>query len=75
MNRRRTHRPSMRWMLPTLVAACLALTSCGGSGADGAAEPARQRSATLVAQKIDGGQIDIADLLGQDVVLWFWAPW
>jgi hypothetical protein len=24
---------------------------------------------------IDGGQIDANSLAGQDVVLWFWAPW
>ena len=24
---------------------------------------------------IDGGQIELTSLEGQDVVLWFWAPW
>jgi hypothetical protein len=24
---------------------------------------------------LDGGSIDLAQLQGQDVVLWFWAPW
>jgi len=24
---------------------------------------------------IGGGQIDLGSLQGQDVVLWFWAPW
>lgn len=36
------------------------------------AEPAEQ---SLVVQTISGGQVDFADLLTQDTVLWFWAPW
>ena len=32
----------------------------------------RQFFATSTA---DGGQIDLGDLDGQDIVLWFWAPW
>ncbi len=62
--------------LSLLLAAGLAISACGGSTSqESEAAPAGQRSATLVATKIDGDQIDIADLLGQDVVLWFWAPW
>lgn len=30
---------------------------------------------SLVADTVGGGQIDFASLEGQDVVLWFWAPW
>ena len=30
---------------------------------------------TFVADEIGGGQIDATDLAGQDVILWFWAPW
>lgn len=36
-----------------------------------AAEPA----ISLVASTTTGGQIDFGSLAGQDVVLWFWAPW
>lgn len=31
--------------------------------------------ASLVATTVGGGQIDFGSLEGQDVVLWFWAPW
>ena len=30
---------------------------------------------TLVADTVGGPQIDTNDLAGQDVVVWFWAPW
>ena len=33
------------------------------------AEPSR------VATTVTGGQIDFGSFEGQDVVLWFWAPW
>ena len=38
------------------------------------AEPA-PAEASLVATTVSGGQIDFGSLEGQDVVLWFWAPW
>lgn len=38
------------------------------------AEPA-PAEASLVATTVNGGQIDFGSLEGQDVVLWFWAPW
>jgi hypothetical protein len=41
---------------------------------DAPSEPA-PTEASLVASTIDGGQIDFGSLEGQDVVLWFWAPW
>ena len=30
---------------------------------------------TLVADTVGGAQIDTNSLEGQDVVVWFWAPW
>ena len=30
---------------------------------------------TLVANTVGGAQLDTNDLEGQDVVVWFWAPW
>jgi len=40
------------------------------------AEPsAPEPATTLVSTTVDGGQIDFGSLAGQDVVLWFWAPW
>jgi hypothetical protein len=34
-----------------------------------------EQAPSLVVDTLDGGQLDVADLLGQDTVLWFWAPW
>jgi len=30
---------------------------------------------TFVADQVDGGTFDAGDYEGQDLVLWFWAPW
>ena len=30
---------------------------------------------TLVSDTVGGAQLDTNDLEGQDVVVWFWAPW
>ena len=65
-----------------LLGACaLVMTSCGGGSADTAveasplmAEPTPAGS-SLVASTVGGGQIDFGSFEGQDVVLWFWAPW
>jgi len=67
---------------------CLALvaSACGGSGAEtttAADAPAATESATeaqtglpqLVGDTVAGAQLDTNDLQGQDVVVWFWAPW
>lgn len=40
-----------------------------------AAEADSAPAISLTASTISGGQIDFASLEGQDVVLWFWAPW
>ena len=73
--------------LATFVAALALIgASCGGddtaievpaADADRAATSVGARSwpHTFVAGMIGGGQLDDADLAGQDVVLWFWAPW
>jgi len=29
----------------------------------------------VVASTVAGGQLDLGSLQGQDIVLWFWAPW
>ena len=42
-----------------------------------AAGPVASASDQLVGEfeTIDGGVIDLETLQGEDVVLWFWAPW
>ena len=69
--------------LVTLVAAC-------GSGGDNSQPDAarEQPGGTSIASgpvasdvepvfvpTADGGQLDFNSLRGQDVMLWFWAPW
>lgn len=56
-----------------VISVALALAACGAdtaapSSADGS--PLRGEFATL-----SGDTVDLAELRGQDVVLWFWAPW
>ncbi len=63
-------------------------SACGGGGAsDGEAATAGESSADvaeesggaglpqLVADTVAGAQLDTNDLAGQDLVVWFWAPW
>ncbi len=45
------------------------------SGSDTADAGSASWPHTFVADEIGGGQIDATDLAGQDVILWFWAPW
>lgn len=70
---------------------CVALlaTACGTTQPDTAAAPADSAAAeeadaaaaggvglpVLVSNTVGGAQIDTNDLVGQDVVVWFWAPW
>lgn len=68
----------MRHRLLTLMAlvAGLALftTSCGGGGGStSTVELAADGSFT--AETVDGEAIASTDYAGQDVMLWFWAPW
>ena len=48
-----------------------ATTGDAGSGDDVQADWPH----TFVADQVGGGQLDANDLAGQDVILWFWAPW
>ncbi|MEM8707987.1 MAG: hypothetical protein AAGE98_16100 [Actinomycetota bacterium] len=59
-----------------LIAALFGIlaTACGGGGSSG---PVDSAAAVLVDEfeTLDGETIDLASLQGEDVVLWFWAPW
>ncbi len=74
-NRRRT--------LAMLIAGALAVAACGGDSSDQAVSGAASQApapettapAAPVVQAISGSQVDFADVLTQDTVLWFWAPW
>lgn len=54
-----------------LVAIALVIAACGAD------EPVERAAAPepLVADTVDGGQVDFNDLEGTDTLLWFWAPW
>lgn len=66
-------------------AAVMTVAACGGSEAsDSAAVPALTGPAVsespqplepVLVPTASGGQLDFNSLRGQDVLLWFWAPW
>lgn len=67
--------PGRRNALRAIVAAtALLVAACGTAGT--ASLPVDAHSA-LDGEfaALDGSSVDLAELRGQDVVLWFWAPW
>ncbi|MEM9203365.1 MAG: hypothetical protein AAGC53_17080 [Actinomycetota bacterium] len=50
-------------------------TACGSG--NGSSAPAESAATVLVDEfeTLEGTTIDLASLQGEDVVLWFWAPW
>ncbi len=78
--------PSRRRAPLAAVALALALvaSACGGSDVDtevevgaaaGAADDATASLFTGEATTIDGETFDLATLAGEDLIVWFWAPW
>ena len=75
----------VRRLVPLFVAVGLLGVACGGSDGEEAATPGMDAptdtdGATtwphdFVAATVDGGMIDAGEYAGQDLVLWFWAPW
>lgn len=68
------------------LALALLASACGGtatetSTAPNAADEVVEESTggaglpQLVGDTVSGSQFDTADLAGQDVAVWFWAPW
>ncbi len=71
-----------RFLGAILIAALFG--GCAGSGTESVAEQAPEETAPATApaaesnsivNTIDGGQVDLAEVIEQDAVLWFWAPW
>lgn len=70
-------------MILSAVAFALFAVACGGAAstavgpaeapAGATEEPVSPLTGTFAT--IGDGEIDLASLQGQDVVLWFWAPW
>lgn len=64
---------SLLGILIVVAAACG--TSSGVGRDDTPVQPAAAQPARFVAETSAGGQLDLGELAGQDVLLWFWAPW
>ncbi|MEM9565477.1 MAG: hypothetical protein AAGA93_22835 [Actinomycetota bacterium] len=65
-------------LLAVLLGLALVAAACGSSSTSstaptGASDGESALSGTF--ETLDGTSIDLGDLAGQDVVLWFWAPW
>lgn len=66
-----------RMVLVGLIAALLA-GACGTSSFSEATPEVAAETASLLDgsfSTISGDAIELSDLQGDDVVLWFWAPW
>ena len=76
-------REQLRIAIALCLLSLLVAAACGGTveqtaprSADAAASGTVAASPRpILEQTLDGGQIDLAQLVGDDVVLWFWAPW
>ncbi len=70
-----------------MLSVSLLAAACGGSDADTSAEAGADAGDAMNAPMVDdamfsgeattvtGETFELGDLAGQDLVLWFWAPW
>jgi hypothetical protein len=71
----------MRRLVPLLVLLLVMAAACTSAPEvdDAATAPAPPQGLppqlAFTAETIDGGTFDGADYAGQDLMLWFWAPW
>ena len=64
--------------LSLLAAACGSSADDAASGQGDAPEAAAASGGSVLdvsAPSADGGTIDLSTYAGQDLMLWFWAPW
>jgi hypothetical protein len=74
-----------RSVIAVLAASALVASACGGAGDTESAASVPDTASVATEQPVDleavfvptaaGGQLDFNSLRGQDVLLWFWAPW
>ncbi len=72
-------------MIAVLGSSALVASACGGASDTGSAPAVEEASSAEAERPADleavfvstasGGQLDFNSLSGQDVLLWFWAPW
>ena len=77
--------PGRRSLVALSGAVALTVAACGSSeGSDSASAPtsgdvgtteSSQPLEPVLVPTASGGQLDFNSLRGQDVLLWFWAPW
>lgn len=76
----------MKPLLSAIAAAVLMTAGCAPTGAGSSGPPVRDTAAApeedraedvlrFTATTLTGRSLDAADLAGEPVVLWFWAPW
>ncbi len=71
---------ALRRLLPIIFVAALLAVSCSSSSDSSAPSTSDTDTDTewpyqFVIDAVDGSTIDTGDYAGQDLVLWFWAPW
>ena len=74
-----------RSVCAAFAAFALVVSACGGTGDTDSAASVPDSASVATEQPADleaafvptaaGGQLDFNTLRGQDVLLWFWAPW
>jgi hypothetical protein len=57
-----------------MVSLALALSACGGSGGS-TSDIEVSADGSFTATSLSGEPVALSDYAGQDVMLWFWAPW
>jgi len=70
-------RSQLRATVVLAAASLLLLTACSGSTEEESAAPTSTLSSVFdfTARTVSGPDFAGADLVGQPVVMWFWAPW
>ncbi len=60
-----------------LVLVAIEAAACGSSTVDTTSSAGSDGGSVFEGEfaTLDGGSVNLAEFEGQDVVLWFWAPW
>ena len=58
-----------------LIIAAMLASACAGGESSLAVNESGEWPLNGEVALVDGAQLELGDLEGQDLVLWFWAPW